>query len=154
MTEHHIYYVDAAHEGARLDAFLTAHLRAHSRSRIKAFIDAGHVTVDGTVAKPALHLRRGQRAEVVVPPQPSSTVTPAEIPFPVVFEDEHLLVINKPPDLTVHPGAGRASGTLLNAILPPAPCVGGNRCTQHPREPLPLDSSTAGQLSLYATSSW
>src|SRR2546428_538513 len=116
MTEHHIYYVDAAHEGARLDAFLTAHLRAHSRSRIKAFIDAGHVTVDGTVAKPALRLRRGQRLEVVVPPQPPSTVTPEEIPFPVVFEDEQLLVINKTPDLTVHPGAGRAAITRYRVL--------------------------------------
>src|SRR5437867_9383666 len=70
MTEHHIYYVDAAHEDVRLDTFLTAHLPAHSRSRIKALIETGHVTVDRGTAKPALHLRRGQRVEVVVPPPP------------------------------------------------------------------------------------
>src|SRR3989442_12416184 len=82
MTEHHIYFVDAAHEGARLDAFLTAHLRAHSRSRIKAFIDAGHVTVDGTVAKPTLRLPRGQRVAVSCTPQPPSPSPPHKAPFP------------------------------------------------------------------------
>ena len=151
MTEHHIYFVDAAHEGARLDAFLTAHLRAHSRSRIKAFIEAGHVTVDGTAAKPALRLRRGQRVEVVVPPSPPSTVTPEEIPFPVVFEDEHLLVINKPPDLTVHPGAGRASGTLVNAILARVPGLAGVGSRQRPGIVHRLDKDTSGLLVVAKT---
>src|SRR5437870_12599424 len=96
MTEHHIYYVDAAHEDVRLDTFLTAHLRAHSRSHKKALIETGHITVDGGTAKPALQLRRGQRVEVVVPPPPPATVAPEDISLPVVFEDEHLLVINKP----------------------------------------------------------
>src|SRR3989454_6567229 len=129
MTEHHIYYVDAAHEDVRLDTFLTAHLPAHSRSRIKALIEPGHITVEGGPAKPALHLRRGQRVEVVVPPPPPATVAPEDISLPVVFEDEHLLVINKPPALTVHPGAGRPSGTLVNAVLARVPGLarGGGR---------------------------
>src|SRR5947208_934167 len=75
MTEHHIYYVDAAHEDVRLDTFLTAHLPAHSRSRIKALIETGHVTVDRGTAKPALHLRPGQRVEVVVPPPDERPLT-------------------------------------------------------------------------------
>src|SRR2546428_3369192 len=151
MTEHHIYFVDAAHEGARLDAFLTAHLRAHSRSRIKAFIDTGHVTVDGTVAKPALRLRRGQRVEVVVPPSPPSTVTPEGIPFPVVFEAAPLLVINKPPALTVHPGAGRASGTLVNAILARVPGLAGVGSRQRPGIVHRLDKDTSGLLVVAKT---
>src|SRR5207249_11884515 len=121
MTEHHIYYVDAAHEDVRLDTFLTAHLRARSRSHIKALIETGHITVDGGTAKPALQLRRGQRVEVVVPPPPPATVAPEDISLPVVFEDEHFLVINKPPALTLHPAAARPSGTPRNAVPAPPP---------------------------------
>ena len=151
MTEHHIYYVDAAHEDVRLDTFLTAHLRAHSRSHIKALIETGHITVDGGTAKPALHLRRGQRVEVVVPPPPPATVAPEDIPLPVVFEDEHLLVINKPPALTVHPGAGRPSGTLVNAVLARVPGLAGVGSRQRPGIVHRLDKDTSGLLVVAKT---
>ena len=152
MTEHHIYYVDAAHEDVRLDTFLTAHLRAHSRSHIKALIETGHITVDGGTAKPALHLRRGQRVEVVVPPSPPATVAPEDISLPVVFEDEHLLVINKPPALTVHPGAGRPSGTLVNAVLARVPGLARVGSRQRPGIVHRLDKDTTGLLVVAKTS--
>jgi len=152
MTEHHIYYVDAAHEDVRLDTFLTAHLRAHSRSHIKALIETGHITVDGGTAKPALHLRRGQRVEVVVPPPPPATVAPEDIHLPVVFEDEHLLVINKPPALTVHPGAGRSSGTLVNAVLARVPGLARVGSRQRPGIVHRLDKDTTGLLVVAKTS--
>jgi len=152
MTEHHIYYVDAAHEDVRLDTFLTAHLRAHSRSHIKALIETGHITVDGGTAKPALHLRRGQRVEVVVPPPPPATVAPEDISLPVVFEDEHLLVINKPPALTVHPGAGRPSGTLVNAVLARVPGLARVGSRQRPGIVHRLDKDTTGLLVVAKTS--
>ena len=151
MTEHHIYYVDAAHEDVRLDTFLTAHLRAHSRSHIKALIETGHITVDGGTAKPALQLRRGQRVEVVVPPPPPATVAPEDISLPVVFEDEHLLVINKPPALTVHPGAGRPSGTLVNAVLARVPGLAGVGSRQRPGIVHRLDKDTSGLLVVAKT---
>ncbi|HTE03711.1 MAG TPA: RluA family pseudouridine synthase [bacterium] len=151
MTEHHIYYVDAAHEDVRLDTFLTAHLRAHSRSHIKALIETGHITVDGGTAKPALHLRRGQRVEVVVPPPPPATVAPEDISLPVVFEDEHLLVINKPPALTVHPGAGRPSGTLVNAVLARVPGLARVGSRQRPGIVHRLDKDTSGLLVVAKT---
>ena len=152
MTEHHIYYVDAAHEDVRLDTFLTAHLRAHSRSHIKALIETGHITVDGGTAKPALQLRRGQRVEVVVPPPPPATVAPEDISLPVVFEDEHLLVINKPPALTVHPGAGRPSGTLVNAVLARVPGLARVGSRQRPGIVHRLDKDTTGLLVVAKTS--
>jgi 23S rRNA pseudouridine1911/1915/1917 synthase len=151
MTEHHIYFVDAAHEGSRLDRFLTIHLRAHSRSRIKMLIDAGHVTVNGIAAKPALRLRRGQRVEVVIPPLPPGDVGPEDIPLDVVHEDEHLLVINKPPGLTVHPGAGRPSGTLVNAILARVPSLAGVGSRQRPGIVHRLDKDTSGLLVVAKT---
>src|SRR2546427_8219077 len=151
MTEHHIYYVDAVHEDVRLDTFLTAHLRAHSRSHIKALIETGHITVDGGTAKPALHLRRGQRVEVVVPPSPPATVAPEDISLPVVFEDEHLLVINKPAALTVHPGAGRPSGTLVNAVLARVPGLARVGSRQRPGIVHRLDKETTGVLVVAKT---
>ncbi len=151
MTEHHVYFVDAAHEGSRLDAFLAAHLRAHSRSRIKALIEAGHVTVERAAARPALHVRRGQRIEVVVPPPPPAGVTPEAIPLDVVYEDDHLLVINKPPGLTVHPGAGRPSGTLVNAILARVPGLTGVGGAQRPGIVHRLDKDTSGLLVVAKT---
>jgi len=109
--------VDAASEGVRLDTFLTGRLPALSRSRIKALIESAHVTLDGAPVKASARVRAGQRVEIVVPPREPATVTPQEIPLDVVFEDDDLLVINKPPGLTVHPGAGQPSGTLVNAIV-------------------------------------
>src|SRR5438046_9901064 len=151
MTEHHIYYVDAAPEDVRLDTFLTAHLPAHSRSRIKALIETGHVTVDRGTAKPAHHLRRAQLVYVVLPPPPPATVAPEDIPLPVVCEDEPLLVINKPPALTVHPGAGRPSGTLVNAVLARVPGLAGVGSRQRPGIVHRLDKDTSGLLVVAKT---
>src|SRR3989449_5780829 len=152
MTEHHIYYVDAAHEDVRLDPFLTAHLRAHSRSHIKALIETGHITVDGGTAKPALPLRRGQCIEIGVTPSPPGTVAPEDISLPVVFEDEHLLVINKPAALTVHPGAGRPSGTLVDAVLARVPGLARVGSRQRPGIVHRLDKDTTGLLVVAKTS--
>ncbi len=144
--------MDAAHAGSRLDAFLTGHLHAQSRSRIKVLVEAGHVTVDGAPAKPALRVRRGQRIEVVVPPPPPVGVTPEAIPLDVVYEDAHLLVVNKPPRLTVHPGAGRSSGTLANAIVARVPHLAGVGGAQRPGIVHRLDKDTSGLLVVAKTS--
>src|SRR5207249_519991 len=102
--------------------------------------------------KPALHLRRGQRVEVVVPPSPPATVAPEDISLPVVFEDEHLLVINKPAALTVHPGAGRPSGTLVNAVLARVPGLARVGSRQRPGIVHRLDKDTTGLLVVAKTS--
>ena len=143
--------VDAASEGVRLDAFLTARLGALSRSRIKALIGSAHATVDGAPAKPSGRVRAGQRVEITVPPREPATVTPQDISLNVVFEDDDLLVINKPPGLTVHPGAGQPSGTLVNAIVSRVPHVlrlgGGLR----PGIVHRLDKDTSGLLVVAKT---
>lgn len=77
--------------------------------------------MDGAPARPAARVRAGQRVAVVVPPREEAGVTPQAIPLDVVHEDADLLVINKPAGLTVHPGAGQPSGTLVNAIAARAP---------------------------------
>lgn len=151
MSDHHTYFVDAAHDGSRLDVFLTAHLPALSRSRIKALIESGHVTVDGVRAKPAEKVRRGQRVDVSIPPPPPVGVRPEPIPLEIVYEDDAILVINKPAGLAVHPGAGRPSGTLVNAILARVPSLPGGGSALRPGIVHRLDKDTSGLMVVAKT---
>ena len=111
--------VDAAGHGQRLDKLLVALAPEFSRSHLQALIDAGHVRVDGAVAATASRKpKAGQRIEVELVPTDESRAFRAEpIPLPIVFEDEHLLVVDKPAGLVVHPAAGHWTGTLLNGLL-------------------------------------
>lgn len=109
--------VDAAGAGQRLDAYLAARMEGESRARLKSLIQAGEVRVDGAVLRPSARLLAGQRIRVRLPPPRKAEPAPEEIPLAVVHEDAHLLVVDKPAGLVVHPGAGRPSGTLVNALL-------------------------------------
>ena len=111
--------VDAAGHGERLDRWLTGLAPEFSRNHLQALVERGCVTADGKpVAKPAHKLRAGQRVEVVLQPTGESRAFRAEpMALDLVFEDEHLLVVNKPAGLVVHPAAGNWSGTLMNGLL-------------------------------------
>lgn len=111
--------VDAAGHGARLDKALVALAPEFSRSHLQALIERGCVRLDGATAGPASRrLRAGQRVEVdLVPTDESLAFRPQEMPLAILHEDEHLLVIDKPAGLVVHPAAGNWSGTLLNGLL-------------------------------------
>jgi 23S rRNA pseudouridine1911/1915/1917 synthase len=109
--------VEPAGAGERLDAWLARTLPDLSRARIQALIGEGAVTVDGAVLRPSSRVKAGQRVAVAVP-EPLAAVPGAEDIFlAVVHEDAHLLVVDKPAGLVVHPGAGTPSGTLVNALL-------------------------------------
>ncbi len=104
--------------GERLDKVVARLVPQFSRSRLQLWIDGGHVTVDGKVAR-AKDTVYGDEC-VIVHPQSApedAAYTPEEIALNIVFEDEHIIVINKPAGLVVHPGAGNWSGTLLNGLL-------------------------------------
>src|SRR5712692_10118325 len=149
--EHHVYFVDALHQGRRLDAFLVSHLPAHSRSHLKGLIESGLITVDGVPAKPSLHVRRGQRIEITIPPPPRAEIVPEALPLDVIFEDEQVLVVNKPPGLVVHPGAGRSGGTLANAVLARVPQMAGVGSALRPGIVHRLDKDTSGLLMVAKT---
>ena len=100
----------------RLDKSLTSRISFMSRNQLQHLIGEGGVTVNGTEARPATKLRKDDAVEVVVPPPPSTEVVPQEIPIDVLFEDEHLIVLNKRPDIIVHPARAEKSGTLINAL--------------------------------------
>jgi 23S rRNA pseudouridine1911/1915/1917 synthase len=103
--------------GERLDRVLAARLPDLTRSAIQRLIDDGHATVEGRRVKTGHKLRPGERVDLVIPPVRPTDLTPEPIPLDVVFEDEDVLVINKPKDLVVHPAPGHATGTLVHAVL-------------------------------------
>ncbi len=102
--------------GARLDAYLAARVEGWSRARIQRLVEDGDVLVRGRTAKPAYKLREGDDVEVELAPADTTGFAPEEIPLAIVYEDEDLLVVNKPAGLVVHPAAGVPSGTLANAL--------------------------------------
>jgi 23S rRNA pseudouridine1911/1915/1917 synthase len=107
------------HAGERLDRFLaSAAAKAYlSRTRVKALIEAGQASIDGVMVNdPSALLRPGQIVSLCLPPPTDPRPLGENIPLNVVFEDEHLLVIDKPAGLVVHPSAGHESGTLVNAL--------------------------------------
>ncbi|GGD94239.1 pseudouridine synthase [Aureimonas endophytica] len=113
------FVADAPAAGQRLDQFLTARLAgAFSRSRIQAVIESGGVRIDGRpVASPSRRLTEGETVEMTVPEAEEPDPQPEPIPLTILYEDEALIVIDKPAGLVVHPGAGNWTGTLVNALL-------------------------------------
>ena len=104
--------------GLRLDRVLAAHLAQLSRSRLKALIVAGHVTIgERTIRDPAAAVKSGDLVKVTLPPPEPAVPQGEEIPLNIVYEDDAIIVIDKPKDLVVHPAAGHASGTLVNALI-------------------------------------
>ncbi len=103
--------------GGRLDRAVADQLPTYSRSAITQWIRDGRVRVDGAVLPAKHRVGGGEQVEIVVPPPRPATVEPEAIPLDVIFEDPHLVVVNKPTGLTVHPGRGQPDGTLANALV-------------------------------------
>ena len=101
----------------RLDVFLRGHFPAVSRGAIQRLIEEGHITVNGQPVKPTHHPRAGEVVNVHWPEARPATPPPWKTKLNVLFEDEYLLVLNKPPDLVVHPASGHELNTLVNALL-------------------------------------
>jgi 23S rRNA pseudouridine1911/1915/1917 synthase len=110
--------LEPAHAGWRLDRALAAAVPTLSRERLKALIRSGAVEAQGSAVRdPALKVKGGEALRVAVPEPKPAHNQPQDIPLAVVFEDEHLLVVEKPAGLVVHPAAGNLDGTLVNALL-------------------------------------
>lgn len=136
--------------GRRLDQALAELLPQYSRNRLQAWVRDGLVLVDGAPeAEPKRKLRGGESLRVSAAPDEAALAGQAEdIPLAIVYEDDHLLVINKPAGLVVHPGSGNWSGTLMNALLHHAPAL-----EQVPRAGIVhrLDKETSGLLVVAKT---
>ncbi len=141
-TQH--FVVEAIHRGARLDSVLAQLLPEHSRSRLQQWIRAGAVRVNGAVARPRAALVEGDLLEVQPVRAPDEQAFgPEPMPLDIVYEDDSLIVIDKPAGLVVHPGAGNWSGTLLNGLL-----AYDARLSQVPRAGIVhrLDADTSGLM--------
>lgn len=117
MSNESLFTVEPDESGTRLDLYLVARLLGPSRSVIRRWILGGHVTVDGKTQKPGYSISAGETIRVVPQTPPPLELLPEAIPLEILFEDDALIVINKPAGLVVHPGAGNRTGTLANALL-------------------------------------
>ena len=143
--------VEAAEAGARLDAWLAGRLAGLSRMRVKGLIEGGRVVVGGRVVKAAHRLQPGERVEVSIPPAPRDGLAAEPVALSVVFEDEHVLVVDKPVGMVTHPGAGRPTGTLAAAALAHAPGMAGVGSPRRPGIVHRLDKGTSGLIVLAKT---
>jgi len=137
--------------GVRLDRWLAESLPDLSRSRIQHLIAGQHVTVNGAATKASHRLHGGETIEIDVLPPPPDDLLPEPITLTVLFEDEQILVVDKPPGMVVHPGAGNATGTLAAAALAHAPAISGVGGPRRPGIVHRLDKDTSGVLVLAKT---
>ena len=103
--------------GARLDRYLAERLPEHSRSYIRKLLDEGRATLDGKPLKPSSKTISGSQVMLDVPEPELTEVKPQAIPLDIVYEDDAIIVVNKPQGMVVHPAAGHRDGTLVNALL-------------------------------------
>ncbi len=129
----------------RLDRYVSNRLGL-SRSRVQRIIDAGLVSVDGRPARKSERVTRGARVEVHVPPPEPVEIAAESLPLDIVFEDEHLLVVNKRSGMVVHPAPGHRSGTLVNALLHHVRDLSGVGGRLRPGIVHRLDRDTSGLL--------
>jgi 23S rRNA pseudouridine1911/1915/1917 synthase len=136
---------DRAELGMRLDRFVADRLPDLSRGTVQKLIESGHVLVDGVVRKPKFRMTPGEVVSVEIPPAAPDEIEPDPIPLNVVYEDEDVIVIDKPAGLVVHPAPGHPRGTLANALVAHVPgiAVGGSR---RPGIVHRLDKDTSGLI--------
>lgn len=117
LYEHYRLTVDPGQSAIRIDKFLSNRIDNASRSRIQAAADAGNILVNGKAVKPNYKVKPNQEILIVMDyPRRELKIIPEDIPLDIVYEDDHLMVINKKPGLVVHPGHGNYTGTLVNAL--------------------------------------
>ena len=117
LFEHYHFDVDKGQSMLRIDKYITEHMEQTSRHRIQLAIEAGFVRVGGKIVKANYKVKPNDKISIVMPYQKRGfEVRPEDIPLDIVYEDDDLLLVNKPAGLVVHPGFGHFSGTLINAL--------------------------------------
>ena len=136
----------AEHAGSRLDRMLADVCEPLSRSRIQALIASGEVLVTGKRVRSSYRVSAGERIVVFLPAPEPAGLDPEEIPLEIFFEDAHLLVVNKPAGMVVHPTGGMRSGTLVNGLLAHCDGLSGINGVLRPGIVHRLDRETSGLL--------
>ena len=132
--------------GLRLDSFLATHLKELSRTRVQRAVVDGDILVNEHVVKPSYRLRDGDQIEIDLPEPPPVELVPEPIPLNIVYEDDDLIVVNKPAGMVVHPGAGIESGTLAHALVYHFNSLSGTAGRTRPGIVHRLDKETSGLL--------
>jgi 23S rRNA pseudouridine1911/1915/1917 synthase len=109
--------VSKKHAGSRLDVLLSRMDLELSRNQVQRLIENGHIRVNGEPQKASYRLRSGEQIAVFLPPLPTDELVPEPLLLDIIFEDEHLIAVNKPPVLVVHPAAGHRHSTLVHGLL-------------------------------------
>lgn len=118
LYEHFAVTADKGQTLLRLDKFLTARMEHCSRNRIQAAADSGNILVNGRPAKSSYKVKPLDRIQIVMPyPRRETEIKPEDIPLEIPYEDDDLLIVNKPAGMVVHPGVGNWDGTLVNALM-------------------------------------
>lgn len=146
QTKRHKFVIDESQQGTRLDHFISTQLPEHSRSFFQRLAKTGKILVNGKTAKPAYKLTAGDAIQIQIPAPEPTLLQPENIPIVIVYEDEHLIVVNKPAGQVVHPGAGVRSGTLVNALLHHCKDLSGVGGRMRPGIVHRLDKNTSGLL--------
>ncbi|GIW98249.1 MAG: pseudouridine synthase [Pirellulaceae bacterium] len=115
-TRHLQFEATEAEQGQRIDAALALWIDGYSRVFLRKVVQEGGATVDGVRVKPSFRLQSGQRVAIDLPPRPDEGPRPEAIPLRFLYEDEHLIAVDKPPGMVVHPAKGNWSGTLASAL--------------------------------------
>ena len=134
------------HGDERLDVFLATQTIGLSRSRVRTLLEEGHVLLNGKTPKPSQKVRPGDRIVVSVPPPRAAHMVPQPLPLDVIYQDEYLIVVDKPAGLTVHPAPGHPSHTLANALLALCPDLAGIGGVLRPGIVHRLDKDTSGLM--------
>jgi 23S rRNA pseudouridine1911/1915/1917 synthase len=138
--------LEAETPGERLDVFVARRIPSLTRARVQKLIEEGRVTIAGQRPKPSLRLDVGQRVTVDVPPPVDGVAVAEDIALDIIYEDADMLVVNKPPGMTVHPSPGHTSKTLVNAILSHCHDLSGIGGVLRPGIVHRLDRDTSGVI--------
>ncbi len=152
LNQEGLFELQVSENNQRLDRCLSDHLADFSRSRLQQLIEEGHVSLNEQVCQvKKTKLKSGDRLSVTIPPNQSLSLEPESIPLDILYEDQHLIIINKPAGLVVHPAPGHQTGTLVHALLAHCQDLAGIGGVERPGIVHRLDKDTSGAIVVAKT---
>ncbi|BAY82168.1 ribosomal large subunit pseudouridine synthase D [Calothrix parasitica NIES-267] len=152
MTSNQSISLKVAENSLRLDSYLAQNLSDLSRSRVQQLIEQGHVKLNGDICKSKKNaVKPGDAITLEIPTAEPLELQPENIPLDILYEDEQILILNKPAGLVVHPAPGHPNGTLVNAVLAHCPNLPGIGGVQRPGIVHRLDKDTTGAIAIAKT---
>lgn len=146
MSKEQWLMVDESGEGERLDHYISENLESLSRSQVQKLIEEGRIIIDGAVRKASYRLREGEEIRVQIPLPQEVAIVPQDIPLEILYQDNDVVVVNKPKDMVVHPAHGNWDRTMVNALLYHVHDLSGINGELRPGIVHRLDKDTSGVM--------